>query len=58
MGFEFPDNQTVTVEGCVEGCAAQNYTLAGLEFSGKSVTTRRCEFEAHWYKFNASARMI
>ncbi|KAI0052846.1 copper radical oxidase [Auriscalpium vulgare] len=30
---ELPDNQNVTVESCVQSCASQNFTLAGLEFS-------------------------
>ncbi|VDB83101.1 unnamed protein product [Peniophora sp. CBMAI 1063] len=30
---EFPDNATLTVEGCVESCVSQNYTVAGMEFS-------------------------
>ncbi|KAL6310273.1 copper radical oxidase [Sparassis latifolia] len=33
MSYEFPDNQNLTVEICIEGCAAQNYTLAAMEYS-------------------------
>ena len=34
MNTELPDNQNVTVENCVASCSAQNFTGAGLEFSG------------------------
>ncbi|KAJ3556376.1 hypothetical protein NM688_g2060 [Phlebia brevispora] len=30
---ELPDNQNVTVEGCIASCSDQNFTIAGLEFS-------------------------
>ena len=31
---ELPDNQNLTVESCVASCNSQNFTLAGMEFSG------------------------
>jgi len=30
---EIPDNQTLTVEGCIASCSSQNFSLAGLEYS-------------------------
>ena len=30
---EFPDNSSLTVEGCIEMCHSQNFTLAGTEWS-------------------------
>ncbi|KAF5348257.1 hypothetical protein D9756_010540 [Leucocoprinus leucothites] len=30
---QIPDTQTMTVESCIHACAAQNFTVAGLEFS-------------------------
>lgn len=30
---EFTDSPTMTVETCVQACNAQNFTVAGLEFS-------------------------
>ncbi|KAF9448413.1 copper radical oxidase [Macrolepiota fuliginosa MF-IS2] len=30
---QIPDTPTMTVETCVQACAAQNFTVAGLEFS-------------------------
>ncbi|OBZ73298.1 putative fungistatic metabolite [Grifola frondosa] len=30
---ELPDNQGLTVESCITSCAAQNFTLAGAEYS-------------------------
>jgi len=30
---QLPDSQTLTVESCIQACAAQNFTVAGLEFS-------------------------
>lgn len=32
---QLPDSQTMTVETCVQACAAQNFTVAGLEFASK-----------------------
>ena len=34
FGTELPDNQGLTVEGCVQSCSSQNFTLAGMEFAG------------------------
>lgn len=33
MSNELPDNQNLTVESCIANCTAENYTLAGLEYS-------------------------
>ncbi|KAJ8496398.1 hypothetical protein ONZ51_g1161 [Trametes cubensis] len=33
MMTQLPDNQNVTVQSCIASCDAQNFTLAGLEFS-------------------------
>ena len=35
------DNPDVTVESCITGCAAQNHTIAGIEFSGAFTFARR-----------------
>lgn len=32
MGAGPPDNQTLTIQGCVGYCGAQNYTVAGMEW--------------------------
>jgi len=37
---QIPDDQNMTVELCVETCAAQNFTVAGLEFSSESFLFR------------------
>ncbi|KAH9896068.1 hypothetical protein C8Q73DRAFT_463729 [Cubamyces lactineus] len=33
MSSQLPDNQNVTVQSCIASCEAQNFTLAGLEYS-------------------------
>ena len=35
FAYQAPDNQTLTVEECVEACKTQGYTLAGAEYSGQ-----------------------
>jgi len=37
---QIPDDQNMTAELCVETCAAQNFTVAGLEFSSGSLLFR------------------
>ncbi len=32
LQYQQPDNPSLTVEGCVNTCAADNYTVAGVEF--------------------------
>lgn len=32
---QLPDSQTLTVESCIQACAAQNFTVAGIEFSSE-----------------------
>lgn len=34
---QMPDNQSMTVELCVQICAAQNFTVAGLEYASKFI---------------------
>lgn len=48
MSTELPDNQNVTVESCVASCSSQNFTLAGLEFSGQSFFVIREFREPHY----------
>ncbi|TDL23452.1 hypothetical protein BD410DRAFT_838937 [Rickenella mellea] len=33
LSVELPDNPSVTVESCIQSCSAQNFTVAGLEYS-------------------------
>ena len=41
MMTQLPDNQNVTVQSCIASCDAQNFTLAGLEYS-----VQCCEYSA------------
>ena len=40
---QIPDDQNMTVELCVQNCAAQNFTVAGLEFSSRFILFHRLE---------------
>lgn len=33
LNNQLPDSQTLTLESCAQSCAAQNYTIAGAEYS-------------------------
>lgn len=33
---EDPDNSALTVESCINSCASQGFSVAGMEFSGTS----------------------
>jgi hypothetical protein len=35
---ELPDNQTLTVQGCIASCSSKNFSLAGLEYSVQCCT--------------------
>ena len=33
LGYQQPDNNTLTVESCIAMCSSQGYTIAGMEYS-------------------------
>lgn len=38
---ELPDNQMLTVQGCIALCSSENFSLAGLEYSVQCCTFYR-----------------